>query len=232
MSRHPGVCSRHRCSGSRPHQRHHRRSRGEDDGSWCALDRRRQDCRPRRGTAARRPRGAHRSPGALGHTRAGRSPHALVREQCARRGRWRRFPRRSRRGFCGPASLRCSICSTMRRRSLRCAIGSAPGKSAAPKSSRRVPVSRPRKGHCSEYGVPTRIIDSPADVQKQLAELAPKRPDVIKVVYDHGQGTLPSIDRPRWTRSSPARESSGSRRSSTSAPGRTSDMPSSPARPR
>jgi imidazolonepropionase-like amidohydrolase len=51
------------------------------------------------------------------------------------------------------------------------------------------------KGHCSEYGIPTRIIDSPADVQKQLAELAPKRPDVIKVVYDHGQGTLPSIDR-------------------------------------
>jgi imidazolonepropionase-like amidohydrolase len=51
------------------------------------------------------------------------------------------------------------------------------------------------KGHCSEYGVPTRIIDSPADVEKQLAELVPKRPDVIKVVYDHGQGTLPSIDR-------------------------------------
>lgn len=51
------------------------------------------------------------------------------------------------------------------------------------------------KGHCSEYGTPTRIIDSPADVQKQLAELVPKRPDVIKVVYDHGQGTLPSIDR-------------------------------------
>ena len=51
------------------------------------------------------------------------------------------------------------------------------------------------KGHCSEYGIPTRIIDSPADVRTELAELAPKRPDVIKVVYDHGEGTLPSIDR-------------------------------------
>lgn len=55
------------------------------------------------------------------------------------------------------------------------------------------------KGHCSEYGIPTRLIDSPDDARKQLAELGPKRPDVVKVVYDHfdyGPSTMPSIDRP------------------------------------
>jgi imidazolonepropionase-like amidohydrolase len=54
------------------------------------------------------------------------------------------------------------------------------------------------KGHCSEYGVPTRLIDSPDAARKQLAELAPKRPDVVKVVYDHfdyGPTSMPSIDR-------------------------------------
>jgi imidazolonepropionase-like amidohydrolase len=54
------------------------------------------------------------------------------------------------------------------------------------------------KGHCSEYGVPTRLIDSPDDARRQLAELAPKHPDFIKVVYDHNSygGTgLPTIDK-------------------------------------
>jgi imidazolonepropionase-like amidohydrolase len=54
------------------------------------------------------------------------------------------------------------------------------------------------KGHCSEYGVPTRLIDSPDAARKQLAELAPKRPDVVKVVYDHfdyGPTSMPTIDR-------------------------------------
>jgi imidazolonepropionase-like amidohydrolase len=54
------------------------------------------------------------------------------------------------------------------------------------------------RGHCSEYGVKTRLIDSPADVRRELADLLPKRPDVIKVVYDHfdyGPRTLPTIDK-------------------------------------
>lgn len=54
------------------------------------------------------------------------------------------------------------------------------------------------RGHCSEYGVPTRLIDTPEDSRRHLAELAPKRPDVVKVVYDHfdyGPTSLPSIDR-------------------------------------
>ncbi|MDX1396604.1 MAG: amidohydrolase family protein [Gemmatimonadota bacterium] len=53
-------------------------------------------------------------------------------------------------------------------------------------------------GHCSEYGIPTRLIDTPDDARRHMAELAPKRPDVVKVVYDHfdyGPTTMPSIDR-------------------------------------
>jgi imidazolonepropionase-like amidohydrolase len=55
------------------------------------------------------------------------------------------------------------------------------------------------RGHCSEYGVPTRLIDSPDAARQQLAALAPKRPDVVKVVYDHfeyGPTSMPTIDRP------------------------------------
>jgi imidazolonepropionase-like amidohydrolase len=55
------------------------------------------------------------------------------------------------------------------------------------------------KGHCSEYGIPTRIIDTPADARKQVSELATKKPDVVKIVYDHesyGGHSMPSIDRP------------------------------------
>jgi imidazolonepropionase-like amidohydrolase len=55
------------------------------------------------------------------------------------------------------------------------------------------------RGHCSEYGVPTRIVDSPADATREVNALAKKRPDVVKVVYDHqtyGGRSMPSIDRP------------------------------------
>lgn len=55
------------------------------------------------------------------------------------------------------------------------------------------------KGHCSEYGIPTRIIDTPADSRKQVGELAAKKPDVVKIVYDHedyGGRSMPSIDLP------------------------------------
>jgi imidazolonepropionase-like amidohydrolase len=55
------------------------------------------------------------------------------------------------------------------------------------------------KGHCSEYGVPTRIVDSPADAIREVNALASKKPDVVKVVYDHrvypGR-SMPTIDRP------------------------------------
>jgi imidazolonepropionase-like amidohydrolase len=55
------------------------------------------------------------------------------------------------------------------------------------------------KGHCSEYGVPTRIVDSPADAKREVSALAAKKPDVVKVVYDHRAyfgNAMPTIDRP------------------------------------
>ena len=55
------------------------------------------------------------------------------------------------------------------------------------------------KGHCSEYGVPTRIVDTPADAEREVNALAAKKPDIVKVVYDHrsyGGRSRPTIDRP------------------------------------
>jgi imidazolonepropionase-like amidohydrolase len=49
-------------------------------------------------------------------------------------------------------------------------------------------------GHCSEYGVPTRIVDSPEDARREVTELAQKRPDVVKIVYQPS-GRMPSIDK-------------------------------------
>jgi imidazolonepropionase-like amidohydrolase len=53
-------------------------------------------------------------------------------------------------------------------------------------------------GHCSEYGVPTRLVDTPEDARREVSALAAKHPDVVKVVYDHasyGGRSRPSIDR-------------------------------------
>lgn len=53
-------------------------------------------------------------------------------------------------------------------------------------------------GHCSEYGMPTRLVDSPEDAATQVAELAPKQPDVVKLVYDHqtySGRSMPTVDR-------------------------------------
>lgn len=53
-------------------------------------------------------------------------------------------------------------------------------------------------GHCSEYGVPTRIVDSPEDARVQIGELAPKDPDVIKLVYDnqtYSGRSMPTVDK-------------------------------------
>lgn len=56
-------------------------------------------------------------------------------------------------------------------------------------------------GHCSEYGIPTRLIDTPEDARREVAGLAPQRPDVVKVVYDHydyGPRSMPTVDRPTF----------------------------------
>lgn len=54
------------------------------------------------------------------------------------------------------------------------------------------------KGHCSEYGVPTRIVDTPEDARREVTALAAKKPDVVKVVYDHevySGRSMPTIDK-------------------------------------
>ena len=52
-------------------------------------------------------------------------------------------------------------------------------------------------GHCSEYGVPTRIVDTPEDARREVADLADQAPDVVKIVYDHqsyGGRSMPTVD--------------------------------------
>jgi imidazolonepropionase-like amidohydrolase len=53
-------------------------------------------------------------------------------------------------------------------------------------------------GHCSEYGVPTRLVNSPADAEREIDALAPRKPDVVKIVYDnrtYGTRRMPTVDR-------------------------------------
>jgi imidazolonepropionase-like amidohydrolase len=50
-------------------------------------------------------------------------------------------------------------------------------------------------GHCSEYGVPTRLIDTPEQARAQIAELAAKKPDVVKIVFQRG-ARMPTVDLP------------------------------------
>jgi imidazolonepropionase-like amidohydrolase len=60
-------------------------------------------------------------------------------------------------------------------------------------------------GHCTEYRIPTRLIDSPEAARREVGELAAKAPDVVKLVYAHvpeglegetWRPGMPSIDRP------------------------------------
>ena len=50
------------------------------------------------------------------------------------------------------------------------------------------------KGHCTEYGVATRVMDSPKQAIDVVNALAKKSPNVIKIVYDQ-HGGRPSIDK-------------------------------------
>ncbi len=57
-------------------------------------------------------------------------------------------------------------------------------------------------GHCSEYGVPTRIVDTPGEARQEVADLAASAPDVVKIVYDHqtyGGRSMPTVDLPTLT---------------------------------
>lgn len=48
-------------------------------------------------------------------------------------------------------------------------------------------------GHCSEFPIPTRIIDSPAGGAAEIGELAKLNPNVVKIVYDHAIPNVPTI---------------------------------------
>jgi imidazolonepropionase-like amidohydrolase len=50
------------------------------------------------------------------------------------------------------------------------------------------------KGHCTEYGIPTRTISTPEQARSVVVDLALKYPDVIKIVYQPS-GPMPSIDK-------------------------------------
>lgn len=49
-------------------------------------------------------------------------------------------------------------------------------------------------GHCTEYGIATRTIDSPAEARRVVTALARRHPDVIKIVYEP-ESRHPAIDR-------------------------------------
>jgi imidazolonepropionase-like amidohydrolase len=57
------------------------------------------------------------------------------------------------------------------------------------------PIFTCTKGHGTEYGIPTRVINTPAEAEKEIAELVLKKPDVVKIVYDHAAAQyFPTID--------------------------------------
>ncbi|MCY4398959.1 MAG: amidohydrolase family protein [Gemmatimonadetes bacterium] len=52
-------------------------------------------------------------------------------------------------------------------------------------------------GHCSEYGIPTRIVNTPEEARREVNDLAGSGPDVVKIVYDHqsyGGRSFPTVD--------------------------------------
>jgi imidazolonepropionase-like amidohydrolase len=49
-------------------------------------------------------------------------------------------------------------------------------------------------GHGTEYGMFTRVINTPQQAQLEIAALAYKHPDVIKIVYDHASTRFPTLD--------------------------------------
>ncbi len=62
------------------------------------------------------------------------------------------------------------------------------------------PIFTCTKGHGTEYGIPTRVINSPAEAEKEISELALKKPDVVKIVYDHAAAQyFPTIDQATMT---------------------------------
>ena len=56
------------------------------------------------------------------------------------------------------------------------------------------PILTATGGHGTEYGIPTRTINTPEEAVAVIDSLAKSRPDVVKIVYDT-QGNMPTIDK-------------------------------------
>lgn len=52
-------------------------------------------------------------------------------------------------------------------------------------------------GHCTEYGIPTRTMNTPSEATAVVNDLAQQKPDVIKIVYQPTDDQ-PSIDKPTF----------------------------------
>ncbi len=50
------------------------------------------------------------------------------------------------------------------------------------------------EGHCTEYGIETRTMNDPDEARAVVADLATKKPDVVKIIYSPS-GSMPSVDR-------------------------------------
>jgi imidazolonepropionase-like amidohydrolase len=56
------------------------------------------------------------------------------------------------------------------------------------------PVFTCSGGHGTEYGMFTRVINTPEQAHLEIAALAYKHPDVIKIIYDHAFTRFPTLD--------------------------------------
>jgi imidazolonepropionase-like amidohydrolase len=65
-------------------------------------------------------------------------------------------------------------------------------------------------GHGTEYGVKARVVTSPHEARQAVNDLATRRPDVIKLIYEHG-GDKPSIDKETLTAAVIAAKANGLR---------------------
>lgn len=57
------------------------------------------------------------------------------------------------------------------------------------------PILTCTDGHGTEYGIPTRTMDSPGEAVKEVTELAAKQPDVVKLVYDNRSSRFPTMSK-------------------------------------
>lgn len=62
------------------------------------------------------------------------------------------------------------------------------------------PIFTSTGGHGTEYGMFTRVIDSPEQAELEVRALAYKKPDVIKLVYDHALPQFTTLTKPTLKR--------------------------------